>query len=134
MYRCESCGEYFQTPKEIPESHGAPLPYREWLSVCPSCEGEDFAEYKMSDSVRRTDVIRGIANIMRYINEFCLGRKGIPLPVQNAKEELLRLFRECAGDDVISVSSAETDRLAAVLTVSDAYALYGDIAGRIEDE
>ena len=134
MYRCEDCGELFDIPKEIAEGHGAPLPYREYISVCPACESVNFEEYKMSDSVRRTDVLLSILKVMRCINEFCLGRKGVPAPITNARKELRQLFSLCAEDDVINVSPCELDELPKLITTNDVYNLYSRVTGRIADE
>ena len=46
MYICENCGEVFDEPKTIYETHGLPCPPYEAWSACPNCESTNISDAK----------------------------------------------------------------------------------------
>lgn len=44
MYKCNCCGEIFEKPETVTETHGLDTPpYETWLA-CPRCGDYDFAQ------------------------------------------------------------------------------------------
>lgn len=46
MFICNECGEIFDEPKIVRETHGLDCPPYEEIAVCPCCEDTDFCEAK----------------------------------------------------------------------------------------
>lgn len=45
MYKCNNCGETFDIPEELIETHGLDGPPYEHWDVCPFCISENIDEY-----------------------------------------------------------------------------------------